>query len=104
MNSNPVCVTTMTIGEEGNGKPPHKVHFSRGNLRTLSTVAAKLEIEYVTHQSIDISFSSAVKEMVKATYTFFTCDVLTMQLRLHGTRLVVSYYFTFHCLLLYHTV
>ena len=32
MSSNPARVTIQnTIGEEGNGKPPHKIHFPRKN-------------------------------------------------------------------------
>ena len=36
------------IGEEGNGKPPQKIHFPRQELRALSLASAKLEIEYAT--------------------------------------------------------
>ena len=37
-----------TIGEEGNEKPPHKIHFPRIDITALSLVSAKLEIEYAT--------------------------------------------------------
>ena len=46
-SSSPARVTIKhVIGEEGNGKPPHKTHYHRKQLRTLSLVSATLEIEY----------------------------------------------------------
>ena len=35
-----------TIGEEGNGKPPHEFHLPRQKLRALSLVSATLKIEH----------------------------------------------------------
>ena len=40
------CRNKNVIGEEGNGKPPHKIHFPRNVLRALSPVSAKLKNEY----------------------------------------------------------
>ena len=45
--TNPLCVTIKkAIGEEGNGKPPHKIPSPRKKLRALSLVSATLEIDY----------------------------------------------------------
>ena len=43
-----MCHNKYTIGEAGNGKPPHKVEFPRKNSRALSLFSATLEIEYGT--------------------------------------------------------
>lgn len=40
-----VCQKKNTIGEEGHGKPSHKIFFHRKN-SVLSTVSAIIEIEY----------------------------------------------------------
>ena len=41
-----VCHTESAFGEEGNGKPPHKIKFPRKRLRALSLASAMLKIEY----------------------------------------------------------
>ena len=51
-DSSMCCHNNSIIGEEGNGKPPHKLHFPRKKkkkLRALSLVSATLEIEYATN-------------------------------------------------------
>ena len=39
------CPNKNTIGEEGSGKSPHKIHFCRKKLRALSLISVTLEIE-----------------------------------------------------------
>ena len=43
------CRNENTIGEEGYGKPPPKVHYPGKKLRALSLVSATIEIELNRH-------------------------------------------------------
>ena len=52
-------------GDEGNGKPPHKIHFPRKILRFLSLVSAKTETEYATQKKIEsLLLEAATKEEI----------------------------------------
>ena len=41
-----MCYNKNAIGEEGNGKPPHKIHFPRKNSEPCLWFPAKLKIKY----------------------------------------------------------
>ena len=53
------------IGEEGNGKPSHKIHFLRKILGALSLVSARLEIEY----AMQLKSAQSTKILIQTNYT-----------------------------------
>ena len=82
------CYNVNAIGEEGNGKPPHKIHFPGEKLRALSVVTAMLDVEYATQQfKADKRTSFHRVFTMTDIYTIFITTEYKMKKQTHGSKM-----------------